>query len=127
MRDPAIARWMKRHTGVTGEIAKRWFEVMRTAGDDVREALHDDQPTVCVADAAFAYVSAFKAHVNVGFFRGTELADPERLLEGTGKLMRHVKIGSTRAVDATALSRLISTAYADMKARVQTEVQHTSR
>lgn len=118
---------MKRHTGVTGEIAKRWFEVMRTAGDDVREALHDDQPTVCVADAAFAYVSAFKAHVNVGFFRGTELADPEGLLEGTGKLMRHVKIGSARAVDATALSRLISTAYADMKARVQTEVQHTSR
>ena len=47
--------------------------------------MHDGHPTACVADAAFGYVNAFKAHVNVGFFRGAEIADPEGLLEGTGK------------------------------------------
>jgi len=118
---------MKHLTGVNGEIAKRWFKVMRTAGEDVREVLHDDQPTACVADAAFAYVSAFKAHVNVGFFRGAEIADPEGLLQGTGKFMRHVKLSSTGDLDANALSRLIRTAYADMKARVQEESRDTSR
>ena len=42
-------------------------------------------PTACVGDAAFAYVNAFKVHVNVGFFRGAEIADPKGLLEGTDR------------------------------------------
>ena len=81
--------------------------------------LHDGHPTACVGDAAFAYVSAFRAHVNVGFFRGAEIADPAGLLEGTGKFMRHVKLGPGGDVDAVALMKLIETAYADMKGRLK--------
>ena len=120
-RDPAIDTWMHEHSGELGAIAQRWFEVMRNCGSDVRELLHDGHPTACVGDAAFGYVNAFKAHVNVGFFRGAEIADPESLLEGTGKLMRHVKLGPGRNVNAAALKRLIETAYADMKARLYAE------
>jgi hypothetical protein len=79
--------------------------------------LHDGHPTACVADAAFGYVNAFKAHVNVGFFRGTEIADPEGLLEGTGKFMRHVKLRPEYDVNATALRKLIQTAYIHIKWR----------
>ena len=63
---------MHDQSGELGPIAQRWFEVMRDCGDDVRELLHDGHPTACVGDAAFAYVNAFKAHVNVGFFRGAD-------------------------------------------------------
>jgi hypothetical protein len=122
VRDPAIDAWMKEHAGELGSIARRWFEVMRKCGDDVREVLHDGHPTACVADAAFAYVNSFRAHVNVGFFRGAEIADPSGLLEGTGKFMRHVKLGPGRDVDAEALSKLIGIAYADMKNRVHSEL-----
>lgn len=118
-RDPAIDHWMKEHSDELGAIAYHWFEVMRTCGSDVRELLHDGQPTACVNDAAFAYVNAFKAHVNVGFFRGAEIADPEGLLEGTGRFMRHVKLKPGSDVDASALKRLINTAYTDMRDRVQ--------
>ena len=118
-RDPAIEAWMRKHADELGAIARRWFEVMRGCGDDVRELLHDGAPTACVGDAAFAYVNAFKAHVNVGFFRGAEIADPEGLLEGTGKFMRHAKLRPDRDVDAAALKKLIETAYADMKARLE--------
>ena len=114
---------MKAHTGDLGIIAQHWFEVMRKCGDDVRELLHDGHPTACIADAAFGYVNAFKAHVNVGFFRGAEIADPEGLLEGTGKFMRHVKLRPDRDFNATALTKLIDTAYTDMKERVQAELQ----
>ena len=116
-RDPAVETWMRDHAGDLGVIAQRWFEVMRACGDDVRELLHDGHPTACVSDAAFAYVNAFTAHVNVGFFRGAEIADPDGLLEGTGKFMRHVKLAPDRHVDARALTTLIETAYADMKRR----------
>jgi hypothetical protein len=120
-RDPAIEVWMQEHSGELGAIAQRWFEVMRDCGGDVRELLHDGHPTACVGEAAFAYVNAFKAHVNVGFFRGAELADPEGLLEGTGKFMRHVKLRPEGDVDATTLRKLIETAYTDMKVRLKAE------
>jgi len=112
---------MQEHSDELGAIAQRWFEVMRNCGDEVREILHDGHPTACVGDAAFAYVNAFKAHVNVGFFRGAELVDPDGLLEGTGKFMRHVKLWPERGVDARSLMKLIETAYTDMKARLKTE------
>jgi hypothetical protein len=121
-RDRAIEAWMDEHSGALGAIAQRWFEVMRGCGDDVRELLHDGHPTACVGDAAFGYVNAFRAHVNVGFFRGAELADPSRLLEGTGKFMRHVKLRLEAPIDAPALVRLIETAYADMKRRLAGDV-----
>jgi hypothetical protein len=119
--DPAIEVWMHAHSGVLGAIAQQWFAVMRACGADVKELLHDGHPTACVADAAFAYVNAFKAHVNVGFFRGAEIADPEHLLEGTGRFMRHVKLRPESAVNATALTKLVKTAYSDMKRRLQSE------
>ena len=120
-RDPAIEVWMHDHSGALGAIARHWFGVMRNCGDDVRELLHDGHPTACVGDAAFGYVNAFKAHVNVGFFRGAEIADPDGLLEGTGKFMRHVKIRPERDVDARALMKLIETAYADLQGRLRAE------
>ena len=120
-RDPAIQVWMHEHAGELGAIAQRWFEVMRGCGNDVRELLHDGHPIACVGDAAFAYVDAFKTHVNVGFFRGAEIADPQFLLEGTGRFMRHVKLSPGRDVDAGALMALIETAYLDMNRRLKAE------
>ncbi len=117
-RDPAIDAWMREHDDDLGVIAKRWWRVMRDCGPDVREVIHDGCPTACVRGAAFAYVWVFTAHVNVGFFRGAELPDPDGLLEGTGKVMRHVKLGPGREVDSKALTALIEAAYVDIRARV---------
>jgi hypothetical protein len=94
---------------------------MRACGDDVRELLHDGHPTACVGVAAFAYVNTFKSHVNVGFFRGAEIVDPEGLLQGTGRFMRHVKLRPERDVDATTLTKLVETAYIDMRERLKAE------
>jgi hypothetical protein len=117
-RDPAIDAWMRTRSPVLGTLARPWFEAMRACGDDVRELLHDGHPTACVGDAAFGYVNAFTAHVNVGFFRGAEIADPKDLLEGTGRFMRHVKLRPGLALDGEGLARLIETAYVDMKLRL---------
>ena len=110
-RDPAIDAWMNEHSGELGAIARHWFDVMRERGDDVRELLHDGYPTACVADAAFAYVNAFTAHVNVGFFRGAELSDPVQLLEGTGQYLRHVKLMPDNNVAAMAPAHLADPSY----------------
>jgi hypothetical protein len=118
-RDPAIDAWMKEHRGELGAIAQQWFEAMRKCGDEVREILHDGCPVACLGDAPFGYVNAFTAHVNVGFFQGATLPDPDGLLQGAGKFMRHVKLRPGTPTNAAALSRLIEAAYMDMKARVE--------
>ena len=118
-RDPAIDAWMKEHAGELGAIAHQWFEVMRKCGDEVRELLHDGCPVACLGDAPFGYVNVFTSHVNVGFFHGAALPDPARLLQGTGKFMRHVKLRPGTATNATAISGLIDAAYEDIKARVE--------
>lgn len=72
-----------------------------------------------MGDAAFGYVNAFSAHVNVGFFYGAALDDPGGLLAGTGKRMRHVKLHWAQQVNAGALSELIVAAYRDIRVRLE--------
>jgi hypothetical protein len=118
-RDPAIDAWMKEHRSALGSIAHEWFDKMRKCGDEVRELLHDGCAVACLGDAPFGYVNVFASHVNVGFFQGAALPDPARLLQGTGKFMRHVKLRPGTATDTAALSSLIETAFLDIKARVE--------
>jgi hypothetical protein len=115
-RDPVIDAWFAAGNALRG-FALPWFARMRDSGPDVRELLHDGHPTACVEDAAFGYVDAFAAHVNVGFFQGASLKDPAGLLEGTGKRMRHVKLRWAKPVNDAALGALIEAAYRDMRAR----------
>jgi hypothetical protein len=117
--DPAIDLWMNRQTPELSALVRPWFAKMRACGDDVRELMHDGYATACVEDAPFAYVGIFRAHANVGFFHGAELKDPARLLEGSGKRMRHVKLKPAHPVDAAALANLIEAAYTDIRARLR--------
>ncbi len=117
-RDPKIEAWFFDIAGPHRLMVRPWFELMRACGADVRELLHDGCPTACVGDAPFGYVHAFRSHASVGFFHGASLPDPARLLEGTGKLMRHVKLRPGEEVDADALGDLIAAAYRDMRERL---------
>jgi hypothetical protein len=80
--------------------------------------MHDGYATACIHDAPFAYVGVFTAHVNVGFFHGAALPDPSRLLVGSGKHMRHVKLRPAEAVRQQVLAALIDAAYADIHERL---------
>ena len=118
-RDPAIDAWLGAQRDDLRPPAETWFAHMRQCGDDVRELMHDGCPTACVGDAAFGYVAAFKDHVNVGFFFGALLKDPARLLEGTGKRGRHVKLRPGCEMDSAALAELVDAAYVDIRARLR--------
>ena len=48
-----------------------------------------------------------KEHVTFIFLRGAALPDPEKLLEGTGKSVRHVKVRTATDVKRPALKKLI--------------------
>ena len=58
----------------------------------------------------FCYIAVFKDRINLGFYYGAELPDPEGLLEGTGELLRHVKISALEQLEDPALRRLLEAA-----------------
>jgi hypothetical protein len=58
----------------------------------------------------FCWLAPHERHVVFGFYYGTELPDPDGLLEGTGRLMRHMKIRSPADVANPALRRLVDVA-----------------
>ena len=120
-RDADVEAWFAHPDHELRRMAQPWFERMRGCGPDVAELVHDRCPTACVGDAAFAYVNAFSAHVNVGFFQGASLEDPAGLLQGSGKRMRHVKLRWGEPANEAALNDLIAAAYRDMRLRLASE------
>lgn len=61
----------------------------------------------------YAYIQPHKNWVNLGFYMGAMLADPEGLLEGTGKKLRHVKVRSLADATTDGLRALVEAAIAE--------------
>jgi hypothetical protein len=71
------------------------------AAPDASELVYDAYNAVSAAYSftdrlkeAFCHVAAYPGHVNLGFNRGAGLADPEGLLVGTGRSIRHVRLSA---------------------------------
>lgn len=117
-RDPRIDRWVESQPEPLAGLARTWVARLREAGPAVTEVMHDGCPTLCVGQAPFGYVNAFTAHVNVGFYRGAFLPDPGKLLQGTGRAMRHVKLIPGAALESGRLEDLVAAAYRDIVGRL---------
>ena len=62
------------------------------------------------AQDPFCFYMVGKNHVTFGFHFGTSLEDPQRLLEGTGKNLRHVKLRKVEDLERTGLKQLVEAA-----------------
>ena len=63
----------------------------------------------------YAYVMPHKKWVNLGFYKGAALSDASNLLEGTGKLLRHIKVHTREAADQPAIKDLLLQALEERK------------
>lgn len=59
---------------------------------------------------AFCHVAAYAKHVNLGFNRGSELRDPEGLLQGSGKHIRHIRLADAAAAEQPHVREFIAQA-----------------
>lgn len=116
--------------GTFEELMSDTVEQMRAVARHLREVIFDLDPgaveVVRLGDRAatygvgprkmvegYAYVLPQQTWVNLGFFQGAALPDPEQLLEGSGARMRHVKVGSAEKADEPALRALLRAARAE--------------
>jgi len=55
----------------------------------------------------FCYIALFTERINLGYYYGADLPDPQNLLEGTGQTMRHIKINRPEQLENPALRELV--------------------
>ena len=61
------------------------------------------------------YVMPRAEYVNLGFWHGVGLPDPEGLLEGTGAKMRHIKVRSVEDAESSPVRALVAAALAERR------------
>jgi len=112
--DPAIVRSLRSTRAL----------VLRAA-PQANELIYDAYNAVSVAYSfsgrlreAFCHVAAYESHVNLGFNRGSELPDPDGLLQGSGARIRHVRIRSDTDLRTPALLALVDSAAAQGRSLV---------
>ena len=115
--DPAIDAYVQSVKGELGAIVARLVALVRSTVPDHDELRIHGAPQFCVEGEPFCYVVGYARHVNLGFCEGAGLRDPEGLLEGTGKAMRHVKVRPDAEFPGKALSGMVREAARRVRAR----------
>ena len=88
---PQVDQYINELSGEIQEISSKVRETIFEVIPDAVEELKWGMP--CYSKAkSFCYIKAAKKHVNLGFDQGANMDDPDGLLEGTGKSMRHIKL-----------------------------------
>ena len=64
---------------------------------------------------SFIHIAVYSQWVNLGFNRGSELADPQGLLQGSGRLIRHIKISQPGDLERPMIRELVRAAIARAK------------
>ncbi len=63
------------------------------------------------------YIRPLKDSVNLGFFHGADLNDPKALLQGTGKMLRHIKFKPDQPFHAPDVEELLRVALREHDGR----------
>ena len=96
------------------DIVKALRKIILSVDPSLNESLKWKQP-VYSKKGDICYLFPAGNHVNLGFYKGTELKDPKKMLQGTGKTMRHIKIRTLEDIDKEYFWELVSDAISKDK------------
>ncbi|MBK7411854.1 MAG: DUF1801 domain-containing protein [Ignavibacteria bacterium] len=92
-----VDAYIAHHKGWQREVLTTLRSIIRSAAGEIDESILWSQPVFSM-NGPVCYLKAFTDHVNFGFWRGTELEDPDGLLVGDLTKMRHITLRSTNDV-----------------------------
>ena len=97
------------------DLALKIREQVRSILPEANEYVNSAHKTIIYGTSArmsdeICYIAPLSSSVNLGFTYGTKLPDPNGMLKGTGKLLRHIKFESPEDVNAPGLKSLLEIA-----------------
>jgi hypothetical protein len=105
-----IDAYLERKPPELADVAEKLRQLMKKTVAGTKESVNPWKLPTFESNGPMCYMSIGKNHVTFGFLRGTSLPDPARLLEGTGKNLRHVKLRTVEDLQRPALKNLIQAA-----------------
>ena len=114
--DPQLLSFLEAYDRPISDLALALREVILEEAPDASESIYQVY-TVAIwfgfsgkMKDMFCYIATNAKHVNLGFPRGAVMPDPNRVLEGEGKTMRHIKLASERDLERPFVRRYIRAA-----------------
>jgi hypothetical protein len=114
--DPQLLGFLESYDRHISNLALALREIILEESPDASESIYQVY-TVAIwfgfsgkMKDMFCYIATNARHVNLGFPRGAALPDPNRVLEGEGKTMRHIKFASERDLNRPFVRRYIQAA-----------------
>lgn len=107
------------------QIARRLRALIESVHPDVIEVPRPGERTVGYGvgpkkmSETYAYIGPQREYVNLGFYHGVAVPDPEGLLEGSGKANRHAKVRSIEDAGDPALRGLVEAALLERRAALE--------
>src|SRR5215471_19003479 len=121
MKDKApeeqLADFIAKYTPEVGALAQAALAKMRARLPGAFELVYDNYnalaigfgPTERASDAIFS-IALYPRWVSLFFLRGADLSDPQKLLKGSGKQVRHIVLESAADLDKPAVKALMNRA-----------------
>ena len=107
---PEINEYLETKDVRLQEVIRRLRILMKKLIPDVVEGVNPWRIPTFYVNEQMCYLRVGLKHITFGFFWGTSLDDPEGLLEGTGKNLRHVKLRTIDDLNKDGLKELIQAA-----------------
>jgi hypothetical protein len=111
--DPRLIGFLEAYDRHISDLALALREIILEEAPDASESIYQVY-TVAIwfgfsgkMKDMFCYITTSSGHVNLGFPGGASLPDPNRVLEGDGKKMRHIKFASLRDLERPFVRRYI--------------------
>jgi len=88
-----IDKYVAQKRAELGDVAQALRRLMKKLVPGTTESVNPWKIPTFESNGPMCFFTVGKNHVTFGFLRGTSLPDPAKLLEGTGKNLRHVNCG----------------------------------
>jgi len=103
----AIDAYVEERNPALRDVVFAVRRLVRKTAPAAVEAINPWGVPVFELNGTLGFLMVGKHHVTLGFAQGTSLADPAKLLDGTGKNMRHVKLKTAAQVSSPHLENLL--------------------
>ncbi len=103
----SFAEWKRDQSARNQRLITALSGLVKKAAPEFTPAVKWGQGCWTLGDAPKVYIHAEPDHVQFGFYAGSTLKDPQRLLAGSGKHVRHVKVFTSRGIARDALVALV--------------------
>jgi hypothetical protein len=104
----SFAAWKRDQSAKNQRVITALTGLVRQAAPGFTPTVKWGQGCWTLGDDPKIYFHAEPDHVQFGFYAGSTLKDPHRVLAGSGKFVRHVKVSAATGIPREALVALVA-------------------